>query len=308
MSSSAPSGPRVWAALAVLTLVWGTTWAAIRIGLEGTPPFAGVAFRFGIASAVLLGVAAVARIPLGRTRTERRLWLVNGFFSFVFSYGLVYWAEQWVPSALAAILFATFPLFVVLVGLPVLPGERLGTRALLGLLGGFAGVVLIFSEDLATVAGSGVVVASLVFLGSPVTAAIGSVAIKRWGKGIHPISMAAVPMGICAVVMGLVSFLFERDRTFVWDGTSVGAILYLGVLGSAVTFVLYFWLLEHLPVTQVSLVTYVTPIVAVGVGTLWLDEPFTARMALGTILVIAGVAVTSTRRGRATPRGRTPAG
>lgn len=296
------------ASLAVLTVVWGTTWAAIRIGLEGTPPFAGVALRFAVASAVLLAVAAGAGIPLGRTRTERRLWLVNGFFSFVFSYGLVYWAEQWVPSALAAILFATFPLFVVLVGLPVLPGERLGPRALLGLLGGFVGVVLIFSEDLASVAGSGVVLASLVFLGSPATAAIGSVAIKRWGKGIHPISLAAVPMGICALVMGVVSFLFERDRTFVWDATSVGAILYLGVLGSAVTFVLYFWLLEHLPVTQVSLVTYVTPIVAVVVGTLWLDEPFTLRMGVGTALVIAGVAVTSTRRGRGAPRGRPPAG
>ena len=285
----------------VLSVVWGTTWAAIRIGLEGIPPFLGVALRFGVASVVLLGTAAVLRIPLGRSRRERRLWWINGLFSFVLSYGIVYWAEQWVPSGLAAILFATFPLFVAGLAHPFLPGERLTVRSSAGLVVGFAGVAVIFSEDLADLAGLGAGVAALVMLASPFVSALGSLAVKRWGKGIHPVSIAAVPMGFCAVVMAVVSAVVERDREIVFDAVSVGSVLYLGILGSALTFSLYFWLLEHLPATRMSLVTYASPVVAVLVGTLFLDEPFTWRIGAGTALVISGVAVTVRDRRATTP-------
>ncbi len=90
-------------ALALLILIWGTTWAAIRIGLEGLPPFTGVAVRFAIASAVLLLAAAWKGWPLGSGPRARGLWLVNAVLSFSASYGVVYWAEQWVPSGLAAV-------------------------------------------------------------------------------------------------------------------------------------------------------------------------------------------------------------
>ena len=123
---SAPSPARILVTFIVLTLIWGTTWAIIRVGLEGIPPFTGVALRFAIAGAVLLVLARRAGIPLGRMRTERRLWIVNAVLSFCVSYGVVYWAEQWLPSGLASVLFATFPLWVALLAHLALPAERLG--------------------------------------------------------------------------------------------------------------------------------------------------------------------------------------
>lgn len=293
-----PSGTLRFAAFAVVTLIWGSTWAAIRLGLEGIPPFAGVALRFAVASVVLLGLAWARGVPLGRSRVERRLWWVNGLCTFVLTYGLVYWAEQRVPSGLTSVLFATFPLFVALLAQAVLPAERLTARSVVGVVAGFAGVAVIFSEDLAALAEPGAGRAAAVLLVAPLAAAVSNVAVKRWGRGVHPLSLTAVPMGLAAGIMGAASLVFERDRPLVLDAVSVGTVLYLALFGSAVTFYLYFWLLERMEATRLSLVTYLSPVVAVVLGAALFDERITARIVLGGLLVIAGVAVTSTERRR----------
>jgi drug/metabolite transporter (DMT)-like permease len=295
---SRPSSPLVAGTLTLLVLIWGTTWAAIRVGLEGIPPFAGVSLRFGIAAVLLLVVGRMLGVPFGGRRHEVALWIVNALLSFCVSYGVVYWAEQWVPSGLTAVMFATFPLFVAILAHFALPGERLGPLGIVGILLGFGGVAVIFSEDLALLGGPMVALASAVMLSSPLAAAVASVAVKRWGKEIHPFSLSAVPMGITALVMGAVSLALERDATFVFDRTSVGALLYLAVMGSAVTFSLFFWLLRHLSATRISMIAYLIPLVAVGVGATLLDETLTARTVAGSVLVVAGVALT-VRAGRA---------
>lgn len=288
---NSPSRPLIYAILALLTLIWGSTWAAIRIGLQGIPPVSGVALRFGIASLILLGLAWLAGVRLGRSRWERRLWWVNALLTFSGSYGIVYWAEQWVPSGLAAVLFATFPLFVAVLAHLVLPGERLTGKGAAGVLLGFLGVTVIFSEDLVKLGGQEVARAAVLFLLAPFISALGNVATKRWGQGIHPFSVAAVPMGITGLLMGAVAAAVERNREFVFDLSSVGALLYLALCGSALTFSLYFWLLARIPATQVSLVAYTSPVLAVLLGTLFLGEPYTLRMAAGSALVVAGVAL-----------------
>lgn len=277
------------AALAVLILIWGTTWAAIRVGLEGIPPFTGVALRFAVAAAVLLAVGRMRGLPLGSSPRERSLWLVNALLSFSASYGVVYWAEQWVPSGLAAVLFSTFPLFVAAMAHLVLPGERLNRYGLLGIVLGFVGVVTIFSEDLAQISGAEVRRASILFLIAPLVSALANVIIKRWGAGIHPMSLTAVPMGMTAVLMGGLAAVAERQREVVFDAVSVAALLYLAVFGTAVTFFLYFWLLSRLAATRLSLITYGVPVVAVVVGAVFLDEGFTARMLMGAFVVLVGV-------------------
>ena len=296
------TGPRGVPLLAgvfvLLTLIWGTTWSVIRIGLEGIPPFSGVAARFALASLLLLGIARLRGIRLGGSRIERRLWLVNSLFSFSLSYGVVYWAEQWVPSGLSAVLFGTFPLFVAILAHWTLPGERLTRRVAAGVLVGFAGAALIFSEDFALLGGSQVRIGSAVMLMSPLAAAIGSVAVKRWGAGIHPISLTAVPMGLTAVLLGAVALLTERERSFVLDGRSVGALLYLAIMGSAVTFSLYYWLLSQVSATRTSLLGFTIPVVAVGIGVVFLDEPLTPRIVAGAALVVSGVVLAAQRSRR----------
>jgi drug/metabolite transporter (DMT)-like permease len=285
-----PSRASTWASLAVLTLIWGTTWAAIRIGLEGIPPATGIALRFAIAAAVLLAVSPLFGARFGRSRLERKLWLANAVLTFAIPYGVLYWAEQWVPSGLAAVLWATFPLLVALVSHWGLPEHRLSRRGWVGIAIGFAGVAIIFSHDFGALGGRQVALAACVLLLSPLSASFGSVTIKKWGHDVHPFSISAVPMAITAALMGILAWAGESHRAVVFTTRSTGAVLYLAVLGSAVPFVLYFWLLKRESPTTLSLINYAIPVVAVAVGSLLLDEPVTGRMVVGAAFVVAGVA------------------
>jgi len=290
-----PERFKVLAALTAMTLVWGSTWAAIRIGLRDIPPFAGVSMRFAVAAVVLFALARVLGIGLGKSRREVVFWWVNGLTVFVGTYGIVYWAEQRVPSGLTAVLFATFPLFVALLAQVVLPAERFTLRSGLGVVLGFVGVAVIFSEDLSAIGEPGASLAAAVVLLGSFAAAAANVAVKRWGQGIHPISLTAVPMALSAVVMGVVSLAVERGRPMVLTPLAVGTVVYLAVFGSAFTFYCYYWLMERMPATKVALTNYVSPVVAVLIGSLVLDEALTLRVVVGGLLVVAGVGITATR-------------
>ncbi len=273
-----------------LCLIWGTTWAAIQIGLRGIPPLSGVALRFAVAGVLLLLLAWIRRIRLGATTTERWLWVCNGLFAFCISYGVVYWAEQWVPSGLAAVLFATYPLFVAMLAHVMLPEELVSRKELIGIAIGFGGVAVIFSADFAALGGPQVAIAAAVMLLSPATAALASVAVKRWGAGVHPLSLTAVPMIFTGMVMGVLAARYESERTFVLDAVSVSALLYLAVMGSAVTFTLYYWLLSHLPAKRLALIAYIIPVIAMLIGAAK-GEPVTLQTVGGSAMVLGGVAL-----------------
>ena len=279
-----------------MILVWGTTWAAIRIGLAGIPPLTGVSLRFLVASALLLLLAPLFRIRFGKSARERRLWWANALLSFCGSYVVVYWAEQYVPSGLSAVLFATFPLFVAGLAHFTLPGERLTPRSSVGIVVGFLGVAVIFSEDLRKLGSPMVATAAAVFLLSPIVSALANVAVKKWGAGIHPVSLTAIPMGIAGGITGAAALLLERDREIRFDAVSVGAVLYLAILGSAFTFTIYYWLMSHIPVSRLALITYAIPVVAVIVGAVFLDESLTGRVLAGSTMVMGGVGLALRRR------------
>jgi drug/metabolite transporter (DMT)-like permease len=286
--------------IVALVLIWGTTWAAIRLGLEGVPPFTGAAIRFGISAVLMFSAAWLLRVRLGRRRHEVFLWVVNGVLLFFLSYGVVYWAEQWVPSGLAAVLFATFPLFVAIQAHFLLPGEQLTPRVLVGILVGFGGVATIYSEDFALLGGPDVAFASVVMLVSPIACAVANVLVKKLGSDIHPVSTTAVPMAVGALLLGATARLTERTAPIRFDALSVGCILYLAIFGSAVTFSLYFWMLRRHPATKLALIAYGTPVVAVFVGAVFLHEPLTPRVLAGTGGVLVGVALATWARERPT--------
>jgi drug/metabolite transporter (DMT)-like permease len=230
-------------------------------------------------------------VRLGREPRERRLWFLSALCNFCVSYGVIYWAEQWVPSGLSSVLFATYPLMTAALAHFALEGERLRPAALAGILIGFVGVAVIFSEDFRALGGQQVASAAAVMLLSPLSATFGTVSIKKWGQGIHPLSLSAVPMAITALVMGPLAAMTESGRAFHWSPAAVTALLYLALFGSAFTFTIYFWLLKSLPVSKLSLFNYATPVVAVTVGSVFLDEPVTWRIIVGAGLVISGVVV-----------------
>lgn len=327
-----------YATLGLLTLIWGTTWAAIRLGLRGIPPFTGVALRFAIGAAALLAAAralgvrlrgtaapaplasavppepgtAVVSAPPAAAAPPRsspwRVWLVNGLMTFFIPYGLVYWAEQWVPSGLTAVLFATSPLWVALAAHVALPAERLRAATAAGVLVGFAGVAVIFSEDLRALGGPRVAGAAALLLLAPLTASIGVVAMKRWAAGMHPLAIVAMPMALTAAAMGCVALATEAGQPVRLAGLPLATLLYLALCGSALSFTLYFWLLGRLPATTLSLINYLTPIVALLIGGAALGEPFTPRTLAGSALVVGGVAVAMRVRGGEVSRDRRRAG
>lgn len=280
-----------------LTLVWGTTWSAITISLRGIPPFTGVALRFALAAALLFVYAWVTREHLSAAGPgQRRLRWLHAVLTFCCSYGVVFWAEQWVPSGLAAVLFATFPLMVAVIAHFVLPDERMTLPVIAGTVIAFAGIAVIFAEDFEVLGGSVVATASLVMLLSPLSGAVVSVCVKRWGSGMHPVPFNAVAMALAAGIMGVFAAVVERERTVALDPGPVAALLYMAIVGTAVTFPLYFWLLGHMEARQVALIGYGTPVVALFVGATFMAEPMTIRTWLGSAMVIIGVAVASARR------------
>jgi drug/metabolite transporter (DMT)-like permease len=286
------------AAALLLTFIWGTTWAAVRIGVEGIPPLTGVALRFLIAGTVLYVIGRARGVVFGRAPHEKFLWVTNGLLSFVVSYGVIYWAEQYVPSGLGAVLWATFPLMLALLAHRWLPGERLRGATLGGILIGFAGIAVIYSDDFSALGGPMVLAGSIVMLLSPLASAVSNVLVKKKGGGVHPLSISAVPMLISAAVTGALALVFERGRPVVFDAASIFALVYLALVGSAVTFGLYYWLLAHHSVTRLSMIAYGSPVIAVLVGTLLLDEPLTPHLAVGTLLVLGGVFLTVRVRAR----------
>lgn len=278
------------AIFASLTLIWGTTWAAIRVALEGIPPMTGVAVRFLFAGLLLLALAKARNVPLGAAgRRERGLWLLNAATTFAGSYGVVYWVEQFLPSGITAVLFATFPLWVGVLAHFFLPAERLSWSRGIGLCVGFTGVAVLFSEDFGRLGGAEAHRAAWILLLAPFVSAVGNVGIKRWGSGISPLSLASVPMLGGGAALGLLAAALERGRPVRWEMAPWLATLYLAVAGSALTFTLYFRLLARRSAVAASLVSYTVPVIAVAVGWLAFDEPFTWRLAAGAGLILGGV-------------------
>jgi drug/metabolite transporter (DMT)-like permease len=131
--------------------------------------------------------------------------------------------------------------------------------------------------------------------------AVASVTIKRWGAGVHPLSLAAVPMLLCAILVAPVAAIAERGARVVFDARSLAALVYLAVLGSALTFTVFYWLLARVPATRVALISYLIPIVAVVIGAVAFDEPLRPRLLAGSALVLAGVGLVSALRLRRAP-------
>lgn len=296
---SSPSPRLLTAAMALMILIWGTTWSAIRVGLTGIPPLSGVAVRFLLAGLALAVVARIMGAPWWAGPGTWVRWLAHGLLCFCISYGVTYWAEQWVPSGLTSVLFATYSLWVVILAQFLLPEEKLRPRVALGTLTGFLGVAVIFSEDFARLGEGDVLFPALVLLIAPLSAALDSVLVKRFGGGHHPVTLNAAGMLVTAPLMAAVAWATESDRAWNLAPAPVLATIYLALCGSALAFSLYFWALRHTTATRLSTIAYAIPVVAVTIGSLAFGEPITARLILGGVGVIAGVAITSaaSRRG-----------
>lgn len=302
-----PPGPALTRVLvALLCLIWGSTWLVIQEGLDDLPPLTSAGVRFALAFAVMFFVAPRLARREGGGAPPTRLWVLVGTLNFAVSYAIVYLTETVLPSGLVAVLWAVFPLMAAVPGHFVL-GERLGVRQVAGLLLGFLGTCLLFGTDLASFVGrdGGVLApigAALLLLVSPLVSVVGQTCMKLWGTRSSSALLNRNAMGLGAVLLAGSALVFERGEEARWTPAAVASIAYLAVIGTCLTFTLYYWLLRYAEVTRLSVITYVTPIVALLLGWAVRGESLTAGTVSSSALVLCGVALVGTKSRAATSR------
>lgn len=289
--------------LALLCLIWSSTWIVIKGGLADLPPFTAAAARFVLAWLAFQVLAWRLAGREGGRAPSRRLVLAMGLLNFGASYGIVYWSETVLPSGLVSLLWATFPMMMALSGHLFLAGERLGLAQAAGFLVGFAGVGLLFVTDLASLP-PGAVGAGLVLLLSPLVSTVGTTLVKAEGREVSSLLLNRDGMRLGALVLTTLALVFERDQAVRLTPTAIASILYLSLMGTVVTFGLYFWLMRYARASRLSLIAYVTPPLALGLGAL-AGEPIGRTTLLGAGLILVGVVLA--RREVRTPSPHAPA-
>jgi drug/metabolite transporter (DMT)-like permease len=298
---------QVWAGLATIYIVWGSTYLAIRVMVETVPPLLGAGLRFLLAGAMLLGTLAARRGPAAVriSRPAVGASAVVGTLLLFGGNGLVTVAERHVPSGLAALLIASVPLWVVV--LRALARDRASRAMLLGVLAGFAGVaILMLPGSRPSGASAGGALLCLLAAGCW---ASGSFASTRLPLPADPLISTGWQMVIGGALMTAIG-LGAGEAADVHAGQlsarSAWAFAYLVVAGSLLAFTAYAWLLQHAPISQVATYAYVNPVVAVVLGWVILGEDLTPATLLGAAVIVASVAWT-VRPETGPPRARAPA-
>ena len=296
--SAHPPRWKTLVAFAIIYLVWGSTFYAIRVGVHEVPPLLLAAARFTIAGAALFiwAVAQDERLP------SRREWAATAIVAlliFVVDYGILFWAEERVPSGTAAVILATIPAFMALSEISLLRTERLTLRLGSGLLIGLGGVVVLVDPapglggaPVYTLGAAGLLVSAMAWSGA-------SVLSKRLPMPASKVMSAAAQMLVGGLMLCIVAAAAGEERGFHPAAVSGGAwiaLAYLIVAGSIVGFTAYTWLIHHQSPTKVGTYAYVNPVVAVVVGHFLGDEVLNLRTVLGTVLVLLSVIVITTRR------------
>jgi drug/metabolite transporter (DMT)-like permease len=271
----------------LLCVVWGTTWIFIKLGLADLPPVSFAALRFTVACLILFPVLIFQRIEFPKDKKIWTLILITGLLQFFFNYGLLFWGEQHISSGLAAVLQATIPAFGLILA-RIYVGEQITGLKILSILLGLAGVAVIFREQL-FLNGRMAFLGSLAVVGGAFGAAYASVLTKAKGGGVNPASLVFGQMLVGQIPLWLVGLSTEGNPiNFRWTGQAVICVLFLAVVGSIVAFWLYYWLLTKIDVTRAMMISFVTPLVAVFVGSFF-GEKLNIQTLFGGLLILLSV-------------------
>jgi drug/metabolite transporter (DMT)-like permease len=298
--SSRPPSWQIVLAFATIYLVWGSTFLAIRVGVQEVPPFLLAAMRFMVAGAALYGWMRLRGTP-APTGREWASSLLLAFFIFVVDYGGLFWAERRVPSGIAAVVLATIPVFMALSEIIFLRTQRLSLRLGVALGIGLLGVAVLmnrsFSFGEAPVDRAG----AMALLISAVSWSIASAFTRKLTlPKSKPMSSAAQMSagGVQLLLLAAVSGEFRGFHVQSVSSTAWFSLLYLIVAGSIVAFTAYVWLLHHESPTKVGTYAYVNPLVAVVLGYLVGGESIGPRTLAGTFFILVSVIVITTMPAR----------
>lgn len=288
---------KVASAFAIVYVVWGSTYLAIRVGVAELPPALFAGARFLAAGALLLGYARWSGQAWPTGAREWRTIAIVAVLLLVTANGLVVWGEQWVASNQAALIVATTALWIAGLGALGPRGEPLSRRAVAGLAIGLAGVVVLL--DPPTAYGRDLFLGQLAILAASVSWASGSIYARQVRPRTPPLMSAAWQSLIAGVILIALGLLHGEAPRWQWTLASAVALAYLIVFGSCLAYAAYVWLLHEVTPAALGTYAYVNPAVAVVLGWWLLGEHLDARQLLGMAVILAGVVLVSTARPRA---------
>jgi drug/metabolite transporter (DMT)-like permease len=280
-----------------LCAVWGSTWLVIKIGLRDLPPLTFAGLRMGLACLLLAPFALAARWNL--SRREVLFVAIAGFLQIGLSYALLFIATQWIASGLAALLFASFPIWVALFAHFLLPDEPLTPKAFAAAVLGLAGVGVIetpalarlFSSPAGHIAAGGALV-----LSSAVVSAYANVLNKKSLSAVPPVLNVWGQTLVGSVFLLLGAGILEKGASVAWTPSALASLAYLAIFGTALTFAGLFWLIPKVPVAVVGTIPLVDTLIAVLLGNLVLQENLSLRILAGGAMILAGVVFAVSRR------------
>jgi drug/metabolite transporter (DMT)-like permease len=285
-----------YVAFATVCFVWGTTYLAIRVAIETIPPLLLTGLRFTIAGLVLWAIGAMRGERLPRSP---RIWMhavIVGILLICIGNFAVVWAEQWVPSGMAALLVATAPFWAALIGF-FRGDEKIGLQAGIGMLLGFIGVALLVNPraadgtwDIHFLLGAGAIqIGGFAWQ-------YGSIHGKHELKSISPLMSSTLQMLAGGIILDVAGLAAGELPRFHVNGRTLFALIYLTIFGSIIAYSAYVYAMAKLRATNVSLYAYVNPVVAVILGWLILNEQLTPMSFVAMIVILGGVALVQTAR------------
>lgn len=277
------------AAFAVIYLVWGSTYLAIRVMVDSLPPLLSAGVRFLVAGLLMLAFALAHRHSLPKTVHDWRVIAATSALMLIGANGLVTWSEQWVVSNQAALIVATAALWMAYLGSLGDSGDKVSLLSVLGLLLGLAGVAVLVGDGLRL--GSAPWYAYAALQVSAFLWALGSVISKRLVPSCSPLMAATQQTLLAGVVMTAMGLAAGDATRWAWEPRSLMALTYLIVFGTCIAYAVFLWLVHQVTPVQLGTYAFVNPAVAVLLGSWLLEEHLSQIQILGTVIIIASVAL-----------------
>ncbi|CAG0928565.1 putative amino-acid metabolite efflux pump [Thermoflexales bacterium] len=283
-----------WVAFILLGLIWGSSFLWIKIGVDGAAsitPFVLVTFRVSFGLLGLLVVMYLQRQHFPRDRATILKFVFMGVFNTVVPFLLITWGETRIDSGLASILNAATPLFVIVIAHFWLHDEKITLPRLAGLITGFVGVVVLVLQNLQPSSGQNDILGELAVLLATVSYAVALIFSRRYLRGAKPVVQSTMILVVATGLMWVVTPVVDQPLVLPSTPLTWIAVIWLGLLGLCVAYLLFFYLNNAVGPTRASLVTYVFPVVGMVLGLIFLNEPLTWNMIVGAALVVGGIVV-----------------
>jgi len=284
-----------WIVFILLGIIWSSSFLWIKIGVQEVGPMSLVAIRMLFGALTAGAIAYFQGIPFSRDWKDWGIFAIFGPLSLAIPVFLISWGEQTIDSAVASILNATVPLFTLIIAHFWISDDKITFQKTLGLLIGFAGVVILLSKDLiasehASIIGQVAVILASLFYG------LSAVGIRKYTTHINNVMRGVGLLTTSAILMWLVGPIFERPFEIPQLPITWIAALWLGILGSGLAMIMMYYLIHEIGPTRASLVTYLFPVGGVLLGVIFLDEQLSWQLIAGTILIILSLVVVNYKK------------